>query len=196
MSKNLSKNIKSEIEKFFKENKELLLDIILFGSTVKGKEKPNDIDILLIYKEKKDIDVDYKLKKKLKGLKTEITSITYKELFSDSFKAKEALISDGYSLVYKKKVSLGLGYMDYYLFKYDLKGLNKSQRMRFYYSLYGRNKKDKGLLKELEAIKFSETILLCPVENVEQMKEYLENWNIMFIEFPILIPSRLSSIFN
>ncbi len=51
------------------------------------------------------------------------------------------------------------------------------------------------VLKEVNGIKFSETILLSPVENAERVKEYLEGWNIKFIQFPILIPSRLKSIF-
>jgi hypothetical protein len=43
-------------------------------------------------------------------------------------------------------------------------------------------------------MKFSETILLCPVQNAEKMKEYFENWKIRFTEFPVLIPSRLKPV--
>jgi len=198
MSKELLKNIrfKSEIKDFFEKNKEDILDIILFGSSVRGKEKPKDIDILMLYKDKKDIDISYELKKRLKtkGYNAEITDKTYKELFEETFKARESILSEGYSLVYDKFLSEGLGYMNLILFKYELKGFNKSDRMRFYYSLYGRTKEQKGILKELNAVKFSETILLCPAEIADKIKEYLENWKIKFIEFPILIPSRLKSI--
>ena len=50
MLKKLLKNavFKSEIRKFFRKNESEIVDIILFGSIVKGKEKPRDIDILII----------------------------------------------------------------------------------------------------------------------------------------------------
>ena len=198
MLKELLKNTKFnyETKDFFNRNKEKILDIILFGSIVRGKEKPRDIDLLILYKNKKDIDLSYELKKKLEksGCTIEIIDKSYMELFEESFKAREAVLSEGYSLIYGKFLSEGLGYMKLTLFRYKLKGLNKSERMRFYYSLYGRGKGQEGMLKELSAVKFSETILLCPIENTERMKEYLENWKIKFIEFPIMIPSRLKHV--
>ena len=197
MSKKLLKDIKfkSEIKSFFKENKKEIIDIILFGSSIRRKEKPKDIDLLILYNDKKDIDLSYELEKKLKrkGYDVEIVDKTYGELFEGTFKAMEGILSEGYSLIFNKFLSEGFGYMNLILFKYDLKGLNKSQRMRFYYSLYGRNK-NQGVLNELSAIKFSETVLLCEIENSEIMKEYLKNWDIKFKEFPILIPNRLRGI--
>ena len=200
MLKKLLKNtrFKSEIKGFFKENEEELIDIVLFGSSVKGKEKPKDIDILLIYKKKKNLDLDYELKNRLRKYyeNVQIVSKTYKELFSPAFKAKEAFLSEGYSTIQDIFVSKGFGYINKVLFRYNLKNLNKSQRMRFYYSLYGRKKKEKGMLDKLDAVKFSETIILCSVENYEKMKEYLDNWNIDYIEFPILIPERIIELIS
>lgn len=197
-SNKLLKNTKflSEISGFFKENKEEIIDIILFGSILKGKEKPEDIDILILFKEKKNIDLAYSLRKKLEklSLKAEITIKTYKELFDPSFLAREAMLSEGYSLITQKSLSKGLGYTNLFLFKYSLKEFNKSTRMRFYYSLYGRGS-GKGMLKELNAVKFSETVLLCPPNNEENMKEYLNSWNIRYKEFPILIPTRIKEVF-
>ena len=195
MSDKLLKNIKlnSEVIKFYKKNKEFLLDIILFGSYLKGKEKPNDIDLLVLYKNKKDFDKGYELKKILekKGYKADITNKNYPEIFDKSFKVKEAILSEGYSFINKKFISEGLGYTSLILFKYELKGFSKSNRTRFYYSLYGRKRKNKGILNDFGALKFSDTILLCPIENSERMKDYFNNWKINYIEFPIMIPTRL-----
>lgn len=197
MSKSLLQDttFKSEIKRFFNKNKEVLLDIILFGSSVKGKEKPNDIDILLLYKSSKNIDVSYALKKTIeaKGYYIEITDKTYNELLNPNFIAGISIISEGYSLVYNKFLFEGLGYLSFNLFKYELKQFNKSERMRFYYSLYGRNN-EKGMLKILNSIKFSDSIILCPVENVERMKEYFDTWKLKYVEFPILIPERIKNI--
>jgi predicted nucleotidyltransferase len=195
MSKELLKNtkFKSEIKNFFGKNKNLILDVIIFGSSVKGKEKPKDIDLLVIYKDKKDIDLSYELKKRLKniGFEVEITDKTYHELFESSFNAREAMISEGYSVIQEKFLGEGLGYVNFILFKYELRGFSKSKRMLFYYALYGREKNPNGILKELNAIKFSETVLFCPIENSEKMKEFFNTWQIKYNEFPILIPKRI-----
>ena len=197
VSKKLWKNIKflKEINEFFKENKNNLIDIILFGSTIKGKKKPKDIDLLILFKDKKDLDLSYKLRKNLekKNFKVEITSKTYKELFSPLFKVRESILSEGFSLIQKKFLSKGFGYINLILFKYNLKKFNKSDRMRFYYSLHGRGK-EKGMLKKLNTIKFSKTILLSPIEYENELKYYLEKWSIEYIKFPILMPNRIKNI--
>lgn len=181
---------KSEIKKFFDSRKDVILDIILFGSLIKGKDEPKDVDILILFKDKKDFSVSYELKKKIKEYNVEVVNKTYSELFEGSFKAKESILSEGYSLVYNKFLSEGFGYSNLILFKYELKKFNKSDRMRFYYSLYGRNKNE-GMLVKLELKKFSDTILLCPIKNEYTMQTYLDVWKINYVKFPILIPGRL-----
>lgn len=183
--------LKSKILEFYKKNKDILLDIFIFGSFIKGKEEPNDIDILILYKDKKNFEKGYELKKILGEFNAEITNANYSELFNESFKPREGILSEGYSVINRKFLSEGLGYISFILFKYELIGFTKSDRTRFYYSLSGRTKKDTGILKDLNALKFSDTILLCPVKNSEKMKEYLDYWKIKYIEFPVMIPSRL-----
>ncbi len=194
MLKKLLKNTKfrTSVNQFFNKNKDELFDIVLFGSSLRGKSNPQDVDILILYKNKKDIDLSYEFRKEIEkiGFDVEIIDKTYKDLLDPSFKAREAFLAEGYSLVYDNFLSRGLGYMNFVLFKYELKGFSKSNRMRFYYSLYGRNGQ-KGVLKELSAIKFSGSIILCPVQSSEGIKEYLQSWDIDFIEFPLLIPDRL-----
>ena len=193
MSKEQLKNtkLKSEIIKFYKKNKDIILDIIIFGSFIKGKENPKDIDILILYRGKKNVEKSYELKKILKNFSVEITDKGYLELFDESFKVREGILSEGYSVVNKKFLSEGFGYSSFILFKYELKGFNKSNRMRFYYGLSGRSKNDKGIIDDLSLIKFSDTILFCPVENAEKIKEFFDYWKIKYIEFPIMIPSRI-----
>ncbi|MEK6932276.1 MAG: nucleotidyltransferase domain-containing protein [Nanoarchaeota archaeon] len=193
MPKEQSKNtkLKSEIIKFYRKNKDVILDIVIFGSFIKGKENPKDIDILILYKDKKNIEKSYELKKLLKGFNIEITDKTYLELFDESFKIREGILSEGYSVINKKSFSEGFGYLSFILFKYELKGFNKSDRMRFYYGLYGRNKNDKGIIDDLGLIKFSDTIIFCPVKNAEKIKEFFDYWKIKYMEFPIMIPNRL-----
>ncbi|MBU2523266.1 MAG: nucleotidyltransferase domain-containing protein [Nanoarchaeota archaeon] len=182
----------SKVGKFYRKNKEEILDIILFGSVVKGKEKPADIDILVLYKSKVNLDLSYELKKDISDIgEIEIVSKTYSQLLESSFVAREAILNEGYSLVNKKFIYEGFGHSSFVLFKYDLKNLNKTKRMQFYYSLYGRT--GKGLLQELDSYKFSENMILAPISQSEKMKEYLKKW-VQFVEIPILMPSRLSEV--
>ena len=195
MLKEFLKNTKflSKIKKFYEENKEEIVDIILFGSIIRGKEKPADVDILIIYKLKDNLDLNYKLKKQFGDLNIQIISKVYSDLFRPTFIAREAILSEGYSLVNRVFISEGLGYSNEVLFRYELKKLNKSERMRFYYALYGRNNSS-GMLKQLNAKKFADTILLCPIINSERMKEFLDSWSISYLEIPSLIPTRILNI--
>ena len=195
MSTPLSGNteFQCKIRDFYKKNKDSILDIILFGSTVKGKEKPEDTDILVIYKDKEDLETNYTLKKLL-GNNVQITSKTYTSLLSESFKAREAILSEGYSLIRKELMAQSMGFFSTMMFKYSLEGKNKSERMRFYYSLYGRGKNYRGIIKELDLIKFSDTILLAPITQTEKTREFLESWKIEYKEFPVLMPARLKNI--
>ena len=200
MLKELLKNTKlmSKIHSIIKKYEDEILDIAVFGSYVRGKEKPRDLDVLIIYKTKVNPELNYKIKKEFKifGFEIDLVSKTYSGLFDSSFIARESYLSEGYSLLNKKFIADGFGYKPMILFRYDIKSFNKSQRMRFYYSLYGRN--TEGMLKKLRLYKFSERIIISPVEESERVKDYLNSWKIQYIEIPILIPIRIleSEVFN
>ncbi len=189
----LIKTLISESNKIYKEYNSEIVDIIVFGSLMRGKDKPNDIDLIILFKNKKNLDISYQLKKEIEK-KTEIPinveSKLYSNLFQTSFQAREALLAEGYSLLNKTGIANGLGYENLVMFIYNLKGKNKSERMRFYYSLHGRGMD--GMLKILKANKITDTVIMCPVATKEEMKEYLENWKIEFKEIPVLIPTRLA----
>lgn len=193
MLSDLLKNIKfrNEIKRFHNKNKKEILDIILFGSAIRGKEKPKDIDILILFKERENLDLSYELRKSIKkiGLVAEITGKTYKNLLSVKFLPREDILSDGYSLVLNKKLSESFGYNTFMLFRYSLKGFSQSQRMMFYYALEGRRKKD-GMLKILNGIKFTNSVVLIPIENSEEFENFLKNWKMEIKKTRILIPEK------
>lgn len=195
MLQELLKNtkFKSEIKNLYQRNREEIVDVILFGSFVKGKQKPNDLDLLVVYKSKVNLDLSYHLRKSLEklDLKAEIISKTYLDLFAEDFKARESILTEGYSLISKNFISQGLGFSNLILFNYSLKSLNKSQRMMFYYALYGRKKTDEGILKKLDSIKFSENLVLAPVNQESPMEDFFNTWKIDFQKIPVLMPQRI-----
>jgi predicted nucleotidyltransferase len=178
-----------KIIKEFLKKKEIL-DIILFGSSVRGKEEPNDIDILIVYtKDVKNINnINYELRKELEKISKnfEIIGKEYPDLFKIEFLARSSILSEGYSFLQNKFFVEGLNFKNLILFKYSLDDMNKSKRMIFYYALNGRGK-DIGLLKKYECIKFSDNIILSPMESSDSIKEFFKMNKIKFLEIPILI---------
>jgi len=195
MLKNSLKNTKylNKIAKFYKKNKSEIHDIVLFGSSVKGKYKPKDVDIILVFKNKENLDLEYEFRKIIKDLNPEVVSKTKESVFSPNFKARESYFLEGYSLVSNEKISEKYGFFSSVLFKYSLKNKSKSQRMLFYYALYGRGAQ-KGIIKEYDLVKFSESTILCPVEKSENLKAFFLQWEIEYNEFPVLMPLRIKNI--
>lgn len=193
MLKELLKNTEflKIIENFLKNAE--ILDILLFGSATKGKENPNDIDLLVIYinSSREILDINYRLRKELKkiNINAEIIGKIYNDIFKPEFFAKESIFREGFSLKQKKFMSECFGYFSLVLLKYSLGSMNKSKRMQFYYSLYGRDKGG-GILKKYGCHKFANTIMLSKVNNLELIKAFLEKWNIKFIEVPLLVSER------
>jgi predicted nucleotidyltransferase len=187
-----NKKLRNKIHSFFVQHNEQLFDIIIFGSLIRGKEKPADIDILLLFKNKENIDIVYSFRNQLKsfGFSLNVIAKTYSSLLSPHFNAREAILGEGYSLITNNFLASSFGYSSFILFKLSLVSFTQSQRMRFHYSLYGRYN-SQGMLKKLKLIKFSDSILLSPITSAEETKEYLSLWNIAFQEFPVLLPFRV-----
>ncbi len=187
-----NREFSSAINEFYKKHKSEVLDIILFGSAVKGKEKPDDLDILLLFRNKEDLDTAYELRKKLEksAVEVHVTTKTYEGLFDKNFRARAVFLGEGYSIIRKEFISKGLGYANISLFRYELKGFSQSKRMQLQYALYGRDRKS-GIAKELKLRKFAGTIFFCPVENTEKLREFFEHWNIRFEQFQALLPEQM-----
>ncbi|MFH1649438.1 MAG: nucleotidyltransferase domain-containing protein [Candidatus Woesearchaeota archaeon] len=180
----------SKVNKFYREHYSRIVDILLFGSILKGKESPKDVDILVIYKDQDDLNLNYELKKTMSDWNVEVTSRTYFSLFEPSFIAREAFL-EGYSLIRKGGIAEGLGFQEIILFKYSLEGLSKSNRVRFYYSLNGRTKTDKGMVQRFKLIKVADQVLGVGKENLQEVKDYLKTWNLSYVEIPTFMPLRI-----
>jgi len=193
MLKDLLKNSKliKEIKKFHEQNQEEILDIIIFGSIVRGKKRPADIDLLLVFKNEENAELAYELKKILEkyDIKTEITGIKYQGIFEINFLPKEAILSEGYSLITGKSLSDSFGFKTYRMFIYSQEGFSQTKRMKFHYALNGRGDRS-GILGHLKGLKLSNSTVIIPLERSEDFKDFLEFWDISFKSFSLLIPER------
>ncbi|MBS3137028.1 nucleotidyltransferase domain-containing protein [Candidatus Woesearchaeota archaeon] len=152
-----------------------IVDIIIYGSFVKGKANPKDIDVLVIFNRTIDRTILHEFNAIAK---------TYSSFIADF--PTESIFHEGYSLVYEKRISELYHFISAYLFRYSLKNKNKTQRMQFYYALYGRN--SKGVLETTKSIKFSDQCILTPVSYADEIKEFFGNQSIEYFSLPIMYP--------
>ncbi|MGE0792775.1 MAG: nucleotidyltransferase domain-containing protein [Candidatus Woesearchaeota archaeon] len=172
-----------------KKINETVFDIIIYGSCVKGKSKPNDIDVLVIFNNefslKQRLDEIQKIKLEENfDFKLDIKQILLQELFSASFLARTGIFLEGISIKQNKLFSETIGFKSFSLFTYDLSNLKHSEKVKFNYILAGRNKK--GIIEELSGIRLVSGAIKIPIENSLIFEEILKNNKINYNKFDVL----------
>ncbi|MGB9674826.1 MAG: nucleotidyltransferase domain-containing protein [Nanopusillaceae archaeon] len=131
--------LSKELKNYINDN---VFDIIIFGSTTRGKDKPNDIDILIIFK-KFDESIYSSLVKKY-----HVTTVKFEELYKLGSLFYEILMS-GYSVKYNKRLSEIFEFEAFKEIKIDILTKDKSKRKILYYYLKGRKDRNKkGIIRE------------------------------------------------
>ena len=184
--------LKNNLKRLIKKTPEVE-DVILFGSSVRGKREPADLDILVLFKDKIQKETEREIRKELeKEYRTiSIISKTSKTLTDTSFDARESILFEGVSLVTREKIAERNGFSSLGAFKYSFNGWDKLRITKFYYALNGRGKQE-GILQLLDGIKMSDSIVLVPLEKIEPFREFLESWEIDYLYIPLLLPQRLN----
>ncbi len=169
-------SLKRKIKNWIKKNN--VLDVLIFGSFVRGKSNYNDIDLCILIKDD-DEDKVLDLIDSLGSLSEElqVNHITEKELIFGKGLSK-TLIEEGMSVVNNKKLSKVLGFKAMSLVFYSLDKFSNSERVRFHYMLKGRN--SKGVLEEVKGKIVGGGVILLPVSEEDNFKEVLEDWNVKY----------------
>jgi len=156
-----------------------IVDIFIIGSSLKNKLVPGDLDIIVLFREKKvDVgDLLYEIKEGSNFIKElHIESIFVESFFSE--KIFLTILHEGFSIKENKFVSELLGLNSLSIFTYDLKNLPKVGKVRFAQALYGR-KKD-GLLFSEKGTSLGNGSFMIPVKREEIFKEFLKKWKVSF----------------
>ncbi len=190
--KSLFTCLRKLVKPFFKGYKDEILDILLFGSVIRGKENPNDTDILLIFTDKVNMNIVSELQKllsmKIKNIS--VIPVTKKIYKTPTFLAREGILFEGYSLINKNFIASDFGYSSFGLFITSTKKFTNVERTRYYYALNGRRSL-KGELKVLNGIRLSNDLIAIPLKNIERARAFFEHWKLDYQYVPILIPIRL-----
>lgn len=189
MQKDYLKFLESESKSLKRDRS--IFDIVLYGSSVRGKIDSRDVDILIIFKEKPLIEraeIAQKFKEKInkKSDELDIKTITLSELFESDFLARQSILSEGYSLVNGAPFSERMGFLSYSLFTYHLRNLDHNNKTKFTYSLIGRGK-NQGISKKLNAKPLGKGAVLLSIENSSFFEDFLKKWKINYNKRNILV---------
>lgn len=159
----------------YEKNKGLIFDIVFFGSAVKGKTKPRDIDIAIIFNQKVQ-------QQKLNGIISQFKDKHAEYIFLDEL-YKEPLwatvLQEGYSLVRSEFIHKLIGFESSFLFVYDLENLDKVSKSRFCHALFGFGS-NKGILREAGGKQLGRGSISVPTSNSEQLRSFLETWKVNY----------------
>ena len=145
-----------------------LIDIIIFGSFVKGGF-PKDIDLALLLKDKIDITLIRKEIKKIFQMEIDIQLIYLDSIYSPIWLT---LIKEGFSVNKNKYFFELYKIKPMNLFKYSLKKLNNVQKVQF----------SRGIKKILgkESMILTRSVVLVPINKKNEFTDFLKTWNIYY----------------
>lgn len=161
----LKQNLKKILKKY-----DSIKYIIIFGSYVKGREDPKDIDLALIVTEK-DLKLLDLIKKELITDKIHLEFINLEDIFFNSLFL--SLINEGYSIKKDKFVREILNIRPMKLYAYNLKHLNKSKKTLFGIAL-------KHTLKKIKGEKVSIGSVLIPINQVSYFEDFMDVWGMRY----------------
>ncbi|MBT4538775.1 nucleotidyltransferase domain-containing protein [Candidatus Woesearchaeota archaeon] len=182
MLKELKKCLKNEL----KEND--IFDIVVYGSMVKGKARPGDIDILVIFTQgtlKERLSKLQVIKKKIKFDNVDVKAVLWNELFDPAFFAKTGIFLEGVSLKNLKKFSLKIGFSAFSLFTYNLKDKLHREKVKFNYVLSGRG--SEGIVKKLAGEHLGPGVIKIPIGFSLEFEDVLTMHKINFKKNNILV---------
>lgn len=182
------KNLKefSKLKTDWKKNwKNEIVDIVLFGSVMRGKEAPNDIDICLIFRDKVDLKI-LKEVNDLLGEKYHVSSLTVDNFFTNYHSIAKTLLFEGKSIITDKKLIESYSMDASVLYSYDLSKETSSNKVRFVYLLRGRND-SLGLVKGWKGEFISNSSFIVPLESDHEVREVFDKWKVKYKRKKILL---------
>ena len=160
-----------------------IIDIILFGSSIKGKLIPRDIDIALILYKKPSRE----LHEKINSIKNfHISLITAKEFFINSPSIVHTLVREGYSIKGKKFISEGWRFSNQAIYSYMLTSLSPSNKVRFVNILRGK-RGENGIVETNKGKWIANQVFIAPLEAEKIFDELFDNFKINFKKSYVLI---------
>jgi len=172
---------------FYNKNKKEIVDIVIFGSFVKGKILPKDIDICIVFREKINEELNKMIGDEFsKKLVVHVSSLLIDNFFLKTHSLAKTLLKEGASLVNGKSLSENLGFSQNVLFSYSLKGKEQKEKTKIVYVLKGRNKKS-GFVDSVNGKWLADNCFIIPVNADNEVMKILNKWQVKYERKNILL---------
>ncbi len=147
-------------------------DIIIFGSAVKGKTVPGDIDAALLVKEKNEKTIEAVKDEfgKIIDYKIDFVVLSIEDIYSPVWLS---ILKEGFSVAKGKFLHEIYGIEPSVLFKYGLKSLDRVKKVQF---ARGLNE----ILKDTKGTRLLRTIVLIPLKNSLRFEDFLKTWGLEY----------------
>lgn len=162
-----------------------VVDIVLFGSAIKGKSNPNDIDLCIVFRDKVDLNI-VKEVELIVGDGFHVSSLVVDNFFTNVHTLAKTIFFEGKSILTNTNLSESLGLSGWLLFSYHLPQNDHSRKVRFVYLLRGR-KNDSGLVKRWGGEFISNSAFMLPVNKDNEAQEVFNTWKIDFKRRKVLL---------
>jgi hypothetical protein len=159
-----------------------VFDIVLFGSSVKEKSRPGDIDLCIIFSQDAGQQDVKRISDAFKGCHVE--HLLLSELYKEPL--WQTLIHEGYSMVNGKSIHEMLGFGSRMLFTYNLEKLAAVRKSVFSHAMFGRDGKS-GALGQAKGKALGRGCITAPTESSEKIREFLETWEVEYSVMKILV---------
>lgn len=186
----MQSQVYEEIERVANKIKKIkgTIGVVLFGSFARGDyDEGSDIDLLVVFKNKKDLD---------KGLKEiyktttnydqffQVIGLTLQELKNSPL--LETALREGKIYFIKQEAEKLLipTRKPYALVTYTTANLNAKERVIFTQELEGRRKgkyRYDGLIHKIDGYKVGRGVVMVPQENLKTLTEHLEEKEISYV---------------
>lgn len=160
----MKKNLKNLLKKY-----DNIKDLIIFGSLVKGKFSPKDIDIAIVT-EKKDISLVGEIKEKLPD-KVDIEMINEQDIYQSRLGLN--LICEGFSIKKNKYIRDILNLKPMKIYTYEIKNLTQTKKV-----LFGRGLNH--IISETKATKLGAGCIIVPIQESSKFEDFLDTWNLKY----------------
>lgn len=160
-----------------------IIEIIIFGSAIKGKLVPRDIDLALIVSKEPSKEL---LKKINSIIGFHISIIKVKEFFVNPPSIVHTLIREGYSLKSKKFIAENFRFLNRVMYNYSLTSLSASDKVRLVNILRGK-RREKGIVKSNSGKWIANQVFIAPLNTEKIFDELFNNFKIKFNKNYILI---------
>ncbi len=158
-----------ELRKLLKTYKEIH-DFIIFGSAVKDKLQPRDIDIAIITEHKKTGLIGEIGLRLDKFGKIDLEIINPKEIYTLKHKLYYKILFGGFSIRENKFLPEFENIKPMSLYTYNLKGMKQTEKAQF-------NKGLRNVLKETNGKHIGRGALLIPENKTGNFEDFLRCWN-------------------